>query len=52
MTWPKYVLLALYAASAILTVAWIGKPRKPTTPGVAALTLVFSAMLAWLVVIA
>jgi hypothetical protein len=52
MTWPKYVLLALYGVSAILTVAWIGKPRKPTTPGMAAFLVVWSAFLAWLVVIA
>jgi hypothetical protein len=52
MTWPKIVLLAFYALSAILTVTQIGKPRKPLQPGTAAATLVVTGLFAWLVVIA
>lgn len=32
------------ALNAVLTVAMIGKPKKPTTPGQAAIFVVFSAL--------
>lgn len=52
MTWPKYVLLARYVLSAFICVSQIGKPKKPTTPGLACALLVVLAGLAALVVIA
>lgn len=52
MTWPKILLLAFYAYTSIVVVANIGKPRKPTTPGVAVGALVIAGGLATLVVLA
>ena len=52
MTWPKIVLLAFYALSALITVSQIGKPRKPLEPSTAAVMLAVSGVFAWLVVIA
>jgi hypothetical protein len=52
MSIPKYVLLAWLALSSVVGVVKIGKPVKVTTPGVAAIGLVITATLAWLVVIA
>ncbi|GMA26161.1 hypothetical protein GCM10025864_39200 [Luteimicrobium album] len=52
MTWPKIVLLAWFAFSALVTIATIGKPRKPTTPGVATGSIVILGVVVWLVVIA
>lgn len=42
--------LAFLAFGAILTVVGVGKPRKPTTPGVAAFVVVVDIILAALVV--
>lgn len=36
----KWAVLTWCGISALIVVAGIGKPRKPTTPGVAVLTLV------------
>ncbi|GMA26176.1 hypothetical protein GCM10025864_39350 [Luteimicrobium album] len=52
MTWPKIVLLAWFALGALMTVATVGKQKKPTTPGTAAVSLVLVGLVAWLVVIA
>lgn len=52
MSWPKYVLLAFQALGVLLTVGQIGKVRKPLTPNIAAVSLIVSGVVAWLVVIA
>jgi hypothetical protein len=40
-----YALVLLYLLSATVSVAQVGKPRVPVTPGVAAAMVVVSAML-------
>ena len=52
MSWPKWVILSWYALSMLVIIAKIGKERKPITPPEAALSLIFTGALAWLVVIA
>jgi len=52
MSAPKYVLLAWYALSALISVSRIGKPSKPMTAGVGAISLVIIGVMATLVVIA
>lgn len=52
MTWPKYVLIALYILSILGTIAGIGKPRKPTTPEFAIGALIMSAIMVSLVLLA
>ncbi|MCL2089871.1 MAG: hypothetical protein FWH11_01375 [Micrococcales bacterium] len=52
MTWPKIVLLAWYAVAAVVSIAQIGKDRRPTTPGGTAIAVVLMAGIATLVVIA
>jgi hypothetical protein len=52
MTWPKYVLLALYGLSVLYTIGSIGKPRQPTTPESAVAALIFTGLLVVLVVLA
>lgn len=52
MTWPKWILLAFFALSVLSTVATIGKPRNATTPGLAVVSIVLTAVLAALVVTA
>ena len=52
MSIAKYVLLAYYAIAALLIVSSIGKPKTPTTPAVAAASLVLMGALCWLVVLA
>ena len=52
MSWFKIVLLAVLAANLIATVAMVGKPREPITPGFAAFNIVWNAALAVLVVLA
>lgn len=52
MTWPKIVILTFYAVSTLVTISQIGKPKKPTTPSVAAASMVIIGLIAWLVVIA
>ena len=52
MNWPKIALLAYLTLGALLTVAQVGKPREPITPGVATLTLILTGACAWGVVIA
>lgn len=39
----KWAIFVLYILSGLSTVLLIGKPRKPTTPGVAAISLCVSA---------
>ncbi len=52
MTWPKYVLIALNALSALVSVSQIGKPRKPLEASTAVGVIVIDVLLCWLVVIA
>ena len=50
MTWPKIVLIAWIALSALVTIATIGKPRKTMTPDVAVGAVIIDAILIALVV--
>ena len=52
MNVPTIILLVWFALSALVTVATVGKPREPMSPGSAALALFFTGVMAWLVVIA
>lgn len=52
MTWPKYVLLGLYAASALANIAMVGKERKPITPSGAIASVLVAGGMATLVIIA
>jgi hypothetical protein len=47
-----WIALAYLALGTLITVSEIGKPRKVTTPGVAALALVFTGLFAWVIVLA
>lgn len=47
MTWYAWVIVALAAVSALLTVLNIGKPRSPISPPVAALIVVANALYIW-----
>lgn len=52
MSWQKWTLIALYVVSALLTVATIGRPRKPLEAGTAVAVLIIDALLVLLVVTA
>ena len=52
LTWPKLVLLTLYALSLASTIYLVGKPRVPITPGSAVVTFVMVLLMCTLVVIA
>jgi hypothetical protein len=52
MSWPKWVLIALYVFTALANVASVGKERKPLSPGVATASLVVTGILVVLVVLA
>jgi hypothetical protein len=45
MTWFDWILVAWLTLGVVLTIALIGKPRKPITPGVAVATLVINSAL-------
>lgn len=47
----KIALLAMYVVSALVMVSTIGKPRKPLTPGTAAVSLVVTGIMSALVVL-
>jgi len=46
----QIALISLFAVNGLLGVATIGRPRKPNTPGSAAITLVFCAVMIFAVV--
>lgn len=52
MNWQKWALIAWLTFGAIVSVTQIGKPKKPTTPGVAAISLVLTLGVIALVVTA
>lgn len=52
MTWPQYVLIAWFIYAALTVVASVGKPREPIAPDVAAVSLIITVGLVWLVVLA
>lgn len=52
MSWPQIVLIAWFALGALLIIANVGKQRTPGTPGAAAVSVVITAGLIWLVTIA
>lgn len=52
MSWPKYVLLAWIALSALLNIAYVVKRREPTTGNNVAISTIIYGGLAWLVIIA
>lgn len=45
MTWFQYFLAVYFLLTAALTVANVGKVQKPTTPEVAAVTVILNAFL-------
>lgn len=47
MTWYAWLMVAVVVASALSVVAAIGKPRTPTTPGVAVAVLVIDGLVIW-----
>ena len=48
----QWGILAILALNAVVSIAMIGKERKPTTPGVAIAVLVINAAMAYAVVMA
>lgn len=50
MTWYVWLVVALIAVSSMLTIASIGKPRKPMTSGTAVWVLLVNAALVWAIV--
>jgi hypothetical protein len=52
MTWPKIVLVAWLALGALMTIGRIGKARQPITPTEAVATVVATAAMVALLVIA
>ena len=45
MTWFDWTLVAWLALGALASVALVGKPRKPLTPGVAVATVLINALI-------
>ena len=45
MNWYLWFLAAWFLLSAVVNVAYVGKPRKPTTAGVAASVVVIDALI-------
>jgi hypothetical protein len=45
MNWFDWMLVALFAYSALLVVAQVGKPKKPTEPVTAAIVVAIDAAL-------
>jgi hypothetical protein len=52
MTWPKYVLVVIYALALLGTISQIGKPREPLSPGSASFSVVFTGLMVALVLVA
>ena len=52
MSTPKYILLAWFAITSLVSVSRVGKPAKVLEPGVMTISLVLTGIVAWLVVIA
>jgi len=44
-----WILVAAFAVSAVITVAYVGRPRDITTPTTAAIVLVIDAVFVWIV---
>lgn len=51
MNWLFWLLPALYTIGALATVASVGKPRKPITPGLAATVVATNGLLIGLLII-
>lgn len=49
MRWEAWTVVVLYVASALATVALIGRDRKPITPGGAVIQLVTVGFMVWLI---
>jgi hypothetical protein len=50
--WALYAIAAFIALGSILTVTSVGKPRKPTTGGIAAAVIVVDAFIIPVLIIA
>ena len=48
----QWAVLAVLAANTVANIAYIGKERKPITPGSAVAVLIVNALIAWAVVMA
>jgi len=47
MPWYGYVIMGYLAFIALATVYFVGEPREPTKPRVAALVVIIQALLIW-----
>lgn len=47
MTWYAWLMVALLVTSSVLTILLIGRPRQPTTAGVAVVILVVNSLYMW-----
>lgn len=45
MNWYLWFLAAFFLMSTVVTVSMVGKPRKPTTAGIAAAVVIIDALL-------
>lgn len=45
MVWFNWLLVGLFSVSGLITIIDIGKPRKATTPGTAALVALLDCLL-------
>lgn len=50
MSWQLWIVVGWLTLSAIVTIATVGKPKQPTTGGVAAFSTVIMAVLIWLII--
>jgi hypothetical protein len=50
MVWQQWVLVTVFVIGSLISVAMIGRPRTPTTPGQVVLGLIINALLIWAVV--
>jgi len=47
MTWFAWTLVGWLTLGVVASIAVIGKPRQPVTPGLAVATLVINGFLVW-----
>lgn len=50
MPWYAWLVTALVGVSTLVTIGSVGKPRKPTTPGIAVAVVVVNGLFVWGVV--
>ncbi len=50
MTWLHWLLVGYFTLGIVVSIASVGKPRVPMTPGGAIIGLVINGLLIWVVV--